>query len=480
MVVAMSQRIAAELTELLKAELGDETVDCVISASATDDPAISKWRRSSAERRQVEADFKDPDHPLRLVVVRDMWLTGFDVPSLYTLYVDKPMRDHGLLQAIARVNRVFRDKPGGLVVDYIGIGDDLKASLVAYSAKDVDDVAIPVGVAIARLREKHEVLAELFHGIDFRGRHGLSAGDRANQFAQAVAQVIADEDAKRRFLGEYGLFARLYKLLRANPAAIAIADDEEFFRKVAGAVVKIAPPTGQVSLEAEQAVKQFVSEGLSAGEVLDVFELAGETRPELSILSDEFLDKITKGINQPVLGVQILKKILSDEIRVRGRSNAMQAKLFGDELADVLRRYEARQITSAQVIERLVELARKMREARKRHEALGLSPEEVAFYDALSGGSDDWTADPRLAEIAQALVRSVRDDLSVDWTSHESTEAAIRLKIKHLLRRYKFDAPRAGGRGPERKLDDVAALVLEQARILYRYWPETLAPELPL
>lgn len=480
MVVAMSQRIAAALTELLRSELGEETVECVISASATDDPAISKWRRSSVERRQVEADFKDPDHPLRLVVVRDMWLTGFDVPSLYTIYIDKPMRDHGLLQAIARVNRVFRDKPGGLVVDYIGIGDDLKASLVAYSAKDVDDVAIPVGVAIARLREKHEVLAELFHGVAFRARHGLSAGDRANQFAGAVAQVIADEDTKRRFLGEYGLFARLYKLLRANQAAIEIAGDEEFFRKVAGAVMKIAPPTGQVSPEAEQAVKQFVSEGLSAGEVLDVFELAGETRPELSILSDEFLDKITKDINQPALGVQILKKILSDEIRVRGRSNAMQAKLFGDELAEVLQRYEARQITSAQVIERLVELARKMREARKRHEALGLSPEEVAFYDALSGDSDDWTADPRLAEIAQALVRGVRDDLSVDWTSHESTEAAIRLKIKRLLRRYKFEATRAGGRGPGRRLDDVAALVLEQARILYRYWPDTLTSELPL
>jgi type I restriction enzyme, R subunit len=480
LVVGMSQRIAAELTELLQGELGDDAVTCVISASATDDPAISKWRRSSVERKQVEADFKDPPNPLRLVVVRDMWLTGFDVPSLYTIYIDKPMRDHGLLQAIARVNRVFRDKPGGLVVDYIGIGDDLKDSLAAYSAKDVDDVAIPVGVAVARLREKHEVVAEFFHGIDFRSRQMLTPGDRANQFAQAVEAVIGDEDEKRRFLTEYGLFARLYKLLRATEAAIALADDEEFFRKIAGAVVKIAPPTGQVSPEAEQAVKQFVSEGLSAGEVLDVFELAGEERPEMSILSDEFLDKITKGINRPALGVQILKKILSDEIRVRGRSNTVQAKLFGDELAEVLQRYDARQITSAEVIERLVELARKMRDARKRHEALGLSREEVAFYDALSAGSDDWTADPRLAEIAQALVRGVRDDLSVDWTSHESTEAAIRLKIKRLLRRYKFAAPIAGGRGSGRSLDDIAAVVLEQARILYRYWPETPVSELPL
>jgi type I restriction enzyme R subunit len=477
MVVAMSQRIAAELAALLQARLGDETVTCVISASATDDPAISRWRRSAAERRQVEADFKDPEHPLRVVVVRDMWLTGFDVPSLYTIYVDKPMRDHGLLQAIARVNRVFRDKPGGLVVDYIGIGDDLRASLAAYSRKDVEHAAIPVATAIARLREKHEVVAEFFHGIDFRGRHGLPAGDRANQFAQALARLIADEETKRRYLEEYGLFRRLFRLLRANPVAIELAGDEEFFRKIAGAIVKIAPPEGQVSQEAEQAVKQFVSEGLGAGDVIDVFELGGDARPELSILSDEFLDKITKGLAQPELGVAILKKILSDEIRVRSRTNRMQAKLFGDRLRAVLDRYEARQITSGEVIERLVELARKVRDARRRHEALGLSVEEVAFYDALAGGSEDWTANERTAEVARALVRGIKEDLSVDWADHEATEAAIKVKIKRLLRRHKFEAPNGGG---GRSVDRVVAGLLDQARELYRFWPDVPLAELPL
>jgi type I restriction enzyme R subunit len=305
-VVAMSQRIAAALTELLRERLSEETVTCVISASATDDPAISTWRRSASERKQVEADFKDPDHALRVVVVRDMWLTGFDVPSLYTIYVDKPMRDHGLLQAIARVNRVFRDKPGGLVVDYIGIGDDLKASLAAYSASDLEDVAVPIELAIARLREKHDVVAEFFHGIDFRSRGSLTGIARANQFHEAVARVIGSEDSKKRFLKEYGLFARLYKLLRASPAGLAVADDEEFFRKIAGAVMKISPPVGQVSRETEQAVKQFVSEGLSAGEVLDVFELGKDERPEISILSDEFLNEVTKGLaDHPVLGVEL-------------------------------------------------------------------------------------------------------------------------------------------------------------------------------
>jgi type I restriction enzyme, R subunit len=471
LVVAMSQRIAAELTELLKATLGDEVVTCVISATATDDPAISRWRRSRQERKQVEADFKDPEHPLRVVVVRDMWLTGFDVPSLYTLYVDKPMRDHGLLQAIGRVNRVFRDKAGGLVVDYIGIGEDLKASLAAYTDRDVEDIAIPIGVAVRRLAEKLEVVAEFFHGIDFRARHTLSPTDRATQFAQAVAKVIADEETKKRYLAEYGLFARTYKLLRANPAGLAVASDEEFFRKVAGAIVKIAPPAGHVSRETEQAVKQFVSEGLTAGEIVDVFDLTGEIRPEISVLSDEFLDKITRGLAEPVVGVELLKKILSDEIRVREQTNQMQAKLFSDRLHEALASYESRQLTSAQVIERLVELAREMREARHRHEALGLTPEEVAFYDALAGSSEHWVADPMTADVARALVRSIREDLSVDWADHESTEAAIRTKIKHLLRRYGFTAP-AGGAGPAKTA--LADLILDQARHLYRYWPETL------
>jgi len=353
----------------------------------------------------------------------------------------------------------------------------LKASLALYSAADVEDVAIPIGIAIARLREKHEIVAEFFHGIDFRARHVLSPTQRATQFAQAVAKIIANEEIKKRFLGEYGLFARLYRLLRADPAGIAVAGDEEFFRKVAGAILKIAPPVGQVSRETEQAVKQFVSEGLTAGEVIDIFQLGSEARPEISVLSDEFLDKVTTGLSgEPAVGVELLKKILSDEIHVRERSNHMQAKLFSDRLREALVSYEARQLTSVQVIERLVQLARDMREARRRHEALGLAPEEVAFYDSLAGGSESWVADPKLAEIARALVRGVKEDLSVDWADHESTEAAIRTKIKHLLRRYGYTPP-AGGAGPSRT--GLADLILDQARHLYRYWPEVVQASLP-
>lgn len=479
MVVAMSQRIAAELTGLLKDRLGDETVTCVISASATDDPAISKWRRSKRETEQVEEDFKDEDHALKVVVVRDMWLTGFDVPSLYTLYVDKPMKDHGLLQAIARVNRVFQDKAGGLVVDYIGIGDDLKRSLAAYRAKDVKDTLIPIGVAVKRLREKHEILSDFFHDFPFRKRHTMSATERANLLHHAWARVLIDEEEKKRYLKEYGVAKRLFKLLRANEAGIALADDIAFFAAVAETVMKYTPPEGQASQEAQQTVKQFMSEGLAAGEVVDVFELAGEERPEISVLSDEFLDKISKGLAEPVIGIELLKKILSDEIRIRTQANAMQGKLFSDKLQDVLARYTARQIVGQEVISKLIELAKEMREERRRNEQLGLSVEEVAFYDALAGRADDWQVDPELAGIARTLVKQIKADLTVDWADHEATEAAIRVKIKHILRTHKFK-PHVNGGGRMHGLDRVTDLILDQARVLYRYWPEVFRNELPV
>ena len=216
MVVGMSREICVELTERLKEKLGDEAVTCVITAQATE-PKLNRYRRSKAEMKQVAADFKDPDHPLKVVVVRDMWLTGFDVPALHTMYIDKPMRDHGLLQAIARVNRVFRDKPGGLVVDYIGIGEDLRKALPRYAAKDVEDAMVPVRQVISKLREKHEILCEFFHGLEWRGRGELSATARATLLAQAHAKVVEDDEQTKRFLAEQSAFARLLALVNPDP-----------------------------------------------------------------------------------------------------------------------------------------------------------------------------------------------------------------------------------------------------------------------
>ncbi|MDQ3758727.1 MAG: type I restriction endonuclease subunit R, partial [Actinomycetota bacterium] len=473
MVVAYSRRIAAELTALLRGRLGEEAVDCVVSAQATDLPELSRFRRSKAELKQLARDFRDPDHSLRLVCVKDMWLTGFDAPVLHTLYVDKPMRDHGLLQAIARVNRVFRDKPGGLVVDYIGMGEDLRSSLRAYDEEEIEDPVIPAARAVAGLWEKYEVLAAMLKPAGFRpGELGL-APDPGKLFMDAYNLLLGSERTTREFLDAQAALARWYALARTQPAALELREDVSFFNRLAGELRKVSVAAEQASPEAEQAVRQFFSEGLAAGEIVDIFGIADRDRPEVSVLSDEFLASITERSERPNLQIRLLEKLLRDEVRGRMRSNRLQAKLFSEQLEAALHRYELRQLTSAEVIERLVELAKEMRAARRRHEQLGLSEEEVAFYDALAGGVEDVKADPKLATIAHDLVEGIRTDLTVDWADREATEAKVRAKIKRLLRKHRYRLPRramdggSGGGGPL-DLDEAAQLVLEQAKALYR------------
>jgi type I restriction enzyme R subunit len=474
MVVAYSRRIAAELTTLLKAQLGDDAVECVISAQATDRPEISRFRRSKPELKELAKRFKDPDDPLRVVVVKDMWLTGFDVPVLHTLYVDKPMRDHGLLQAIARVNRVFRDKPGGLIVDYIGIGEDLRASLRAYDDKEIDEPVIPTARAVAGLWEKYEVLSAMLHPIGFRPGELQRTPNPEKLFFDAYNLILERDEKAQEFLDVHAALARWYALARTQPAAIELRDDIGFFNKLAVEVRKITVPSAQASQAAEQAVRQFFSEGLAAGEVLDVLGIAGKDRPEISVLSDEFLDSITKRTEHPNIQIRLLEKLLNDEIKGRTRANRMQAKVFSEQVAAVLHRYEQKQLTSAEVVERLVEIAKQLRGARRRHEQLGLSEEEAAFYDALAGGVEDVKADPELATIAHELVEAIRTDLTVDWADREATEAKVRTKIKRLLRKHKYQPPRPSqdGGGGLAGFEYAAQLVLDQAKSLYRYWPD--------
>jgi type I restriction enzyme R subunit len=487
MLVAYSRRVAAEYVERLSTRLGKNAVTAVITASATEDPILSKYRRSKQEMRQLEEDFKNPDHPLRVVVVKNMWLTGFDAPVLHTLYIDKPMRDHGLLQAIARVNRVFREKHGGLVVDYIGIGDDLRSSLEAYSAGDVDDVVVPLEVAAKKLVEKHEVMLDLLHGVDFHPAADATAGERATKLAyaaqQAVARYVLDDERAQLYLSEQSQYARWFALVSPNEPSVSQRYDHDFFATVAKvlrtALIEEGTSGGTASREAEQAVKQFFSEGLGGGEILDVFEMAGAERPEISVLSDEFLDNIGTRVTQPELQIALLRKLLNNEVRVRLRANQTQAKHFSEALAAVLARYDARQITSAEVVAQLVELAKELRAARRRHEDLKLSEEEAAFYDALAGHAEDWSADATLAAIATDLVRAIKADLSVDWADRANTEAAIRSKIKRLLRKPDYrdavkrlaEAQASEGNGGG-GIDLVAQRIFAQARALYRYWPE--------
>jgi type I restriction enzyme R subunit len=474
MVVAYSRRIAAAVTDLLRERLGAEAVDCVISAQATDPPEVSRFRRSKAELKELAKRFRDPDDPLRVVVVKDMWLTGFDAPALHTLYIDKPMRDHGLLQAIARVNRVFRDKPGGLAVDYIGIGEDLRASLQAYDETEIDDPVIPAAKAVARLYEKYEVICALLHPAGYRQGELHLHVDPSRLFLDCYDHVLETEERTREFLGGQTALASWYALARTQPAVIALRDEVGFFNRLAAEVRKIAVPEVQASTEAEQAVRQFMSEGLAAGEVVDVLGLADDDRPELSVLSDEFLDSLPGKTEHRNVQVRLLEKLLRDEVKSRMRTNRIRAQRFGERVQDVLRRYELKQLTSAEVIKRLVEIAKELRDARHRHEQLGLSEEEAAFYDALAGGVEHVTAHPDLAAIAHELVVSIRSDLTVDWTNREATQAKVRTKIKRLLRRHRKELTKtagAGGSAPH-DLNHYTDLILEQARDMYRYWPE--------
>lgn len=476
MVVAYSRRIAAELTGLLRARLGDEAVDCVISAQATDDPKLSQFRRSKPELKALAKRFRDPDDELRVVVVKDMWLTGFDAPVLHTLYIDKPMRDHGLLQAIARVNRVFRDKPSGLVVDYIGIGDDLRSSLRAYDDTELEDPVIPASKAIMRLREKYEVICGLLHPVGYREDELHLVPDQGKLFIECYEHLLADDARTQEFLDAQLALSKWYTLARTQPAAIDLRQEIGFIGRLAVEVRRIIQPAAQASKEAEQAVRQFLAEGLAAGEIISLVDLAGDSRPDVSVLSDEFLDSIVEKTDQPNIQRKLLQKLLDDQIRAQRRTNAIQAKRFSEEIENVLRRYELRQITSAEVIERLVEIAKQLRDSAHRHDELGLSPEESAFYDALAGGIENVKADPELAALAHELTESIRKDLSVDWADRAATEAKVRTKIKRLLRKHRDKLPKipAEGNGANGidPLTFFADLVLTQAKAMYRYWPE--------
>ena len=479
MVVAYSRRIAAALTDLLGERLGEKAVDCVISAQATDDKELSRFRRSKPELRELAKRFRDPDDELRVVVVKDMWLTGFDAPVLHTLYIDKPMRDHGLLQAIARVNRVFKDKPGGLVVDYIGIGEDLRSSLRAYDVADIDEPVIPAAQAVARLWEKYEVICALLYPAGYpKGELHLIA-DKAKLFLDCYDHILADDQRSQDFLDNQIALAKWYALARTQPAALDLRDEIGWFNRLAAEVRKITTPDVQASKEAEQVVRQFMSEGLAAGEVVDVLGLADKDRPEISVLSDEFLDSITKKSGHENVQRRLIEKLLDDQIKARRRTNSLQAKRFSEEIENVLRRYELRQLSSTEVIERLIEIAKRLRDSAHRHEELGLSEEEAAFYDAIAGGLEGVKADPDLAAIAHDLVANIRKDLSVDWTDREATEAKVRAKIKRLLLRNKRRLPAIqvgnGGGGDGVAPDPInyyTQLVLDQAKSLYRYWPE--------
>jgi type I restriction enzyme R subunit len=471
MVVCMSRRICVELYReivRLRSHWQDEEDDkgvikVVMTGSASDPLDWQPHIRNKPRREALAKRFRDAADPFKIVIVRDMWLTGFDAPSLHTMYVDKPMRGHGLMQAIARVNRVFRDKPGGLVVDYLGLAHELKAALATYTESGgTGKTAIDQEEAVAVLREKYEVCAGLLHGFDWSQWISGTPQERLSLLPKAQEHLLVQEDGKNRWLRAVQELSQAFALAVPHEEALRIRDDVAFFQAVRASLAKRAPGEAKTEEELDHAVRQIVSRAVASEGVVDIFAAAGLKKPDISILSEEFLAEV-RDMPQRNLAIELLRKLLNGEIRLRGRRNVVQARSFAEMLEQALRRYQNRAIEAAQVIEELIELAKQMREANERGEKLDLTEDEVAFYDALETNDSavKVLGDNTLRIIARELVKTVRANVSIDWTMRENVRAQLRVLVKRILRRYGY---------PPDKQEKATQTVLEQAALLCSEW----------
>jgi type I restriction enzyme R subunit len=473
MIVCMSRRICVDLYRQLVAlrpewEHADDdkgVLKVVMTGSAADPAAWQPHIRNKARREVLANRFRDAGDPFGTVIVRDMWLTGFDAPSLHTMYVDKPMRGHGLMQAIARVNRVFKDKLGGLVVDYLGLADELKQALATYTESGGSGrTAIDQREAVAVMIEKYEVCCGLFHGFDWTPWTDGTAQRRLSLLAGAQEHILAldPKRGKERLMQAVGELSQAFALAVPDPEAIGIRDDVAFFQAVRAVLAKGAPGERRTDEELDHAIRQIISKALVTDEVVDIFAAAGLKRPDISILSDEFLGEI-RGMPQHNLAVELLRKLLAGEIRTRSRRNVVQARSFAELLERAIRKYQNRTIETAPVIEELIALAKDMRAANARGEELGLSEDELAFYDALETNDSavKVLGEPTLKTIARELVATVRKNVTIDWTLRENVRAQMRVLVRRILRRYGY---------PPDKQEKATQTVLEQAELLSATW----------
>ena len=471
MIVCMSRRICIalyrELT-LLRPSWHNEDdaegrIKVVMTGSASDPPDWQPHIRNKARRETLAERFRDPGDSLRVVLVRDMWLTGFDAPSLHTMYVDKPMRAHGLMQAIARVNRVFRDKPGGLVVDYLGLAHELKRALATYTESGgTGRTTVDQSEAVAVMLEKYEVCRGLFHGFDHSKWIGGTEAEQLSLLPGAQEHVLAQEDGKERCLRAVRELSQAFALAVPHEEAIRIRDDVAFFQAVRSVLAKRAQGEPRPEEELDYAIRQIVSRAVASEGVVNIFAAAGLEKPDISILSEEFLAEV-RGMKQRNLAVELLQKLLKGELAVRKRQNVVQARSFAEMLEQTVRRYANRAIEAAQVIEELIQLARDMREANARGNTLGLSEDELAFYDALETNDSavQVLGDETLCDIARELVETVRNNVRIDWTLRENVRANLRRLVKRILRKHGY---------PPDKQEKATRTVLEQAEALSAGW----------
>jgi len=496
MVVCMSRRICVDLynaiTKLRPAWASaadddpeaEKSKSCVakiiMTGSAEDGPDWQPHIRNKEKRRKLATRFKDSKDPFKLVIVRDMWLTGFDAPCLHTMYADKPMQGHGLMQAIARVNRVFRDKPGGLVVDYLGLADQLKKALSVYTESGGQgSPTYDTAQAIAVMQEKHEVICDMLHGLDWSKWTTGTSAERLSLIPEGQEHVLQlglrpsakrngksqsePKEARQQFTQLVTELSQAFALCAANEEATLLRDDISYFQAIQTALNKSSGTSRKTPEQIDAAVRQLVSKAITTeGQVIDVFTAAGLQKPDLSILSDQFLAEV-RGLKHKNVAAELLAKLLNDELKTRSKRNLVQSQLFSDKLKNALNAYHNRAIATHDVIEELIKIAKEMESARQRGEELGLTDDEVAFYDALAvnGSAVQLMGDDKLKVIAAELITSVRKSVTIDWTLRESARARIKVLVKRILNKY--------GYPPDLQAEAVKT-VLQQAELLCVDW----------
>jgi len=473
MFVSMSRRIAVELyDEIIKLrpqwhndDINKGFIKVVMTGSASDPASFQKHIHTKDERELIAKRMKEPKDELKFVIVRDMWLTGFDVPVLHTMYIDKPMQGHGLMQAIARVNRVYKDKQGGLIVDYLGIAPSLKEALSYYADNDKETPTIPQEEAVSVMLEKYEVVKALYHQFDYSTYFSSKASEKTRVISGAMDYILSLDKGKDRYLKAVTELSHAFSLAVPSDESLQIRDDIAFFQAVSAVIRKFDQNGGQggpTEEDYDQAIKQIVSNAVVSDEVVNVFDAAGLKSPNIAVLSDEFLEEV-RNLEHKNIALELLKKLLNDEIRTMQRKYLVKSRSFVKMLEETIKKYQNQTIEAAQVIAELVELAKKIREEKERGSELNLTEDEIAFYDALceSDSAVMEIGDDTLKQIAQELVAMLRKNTTIDWTLKEQVRAKLRVYVKKLLNKYGY---------PPDKQEQATKTVLEQAEVLCKDW----------
>jgi type I restriction enzyme R subunit len=470
MIVCMSRRICVDLFDALiklRPHWEAETLKVVMTGSADDGPEWQRHIGNKKQRRDLANRFKNPKDPFKIVIVRDMWLTGFDAPCLHTMYADKPMQGHGLMQAIARVNRVFKDKPGGLIVDYLGLADQLKRALATYTESGgKGNPTYDTTQAIAVLLEKHGVACDMMHGFRWDNWTIGTPTERLQLIPAGQEHILQQDDGKQRWVKLVSELSQAFALCSGTDEATAIRDDVSFFQALQAAINKKSSENRKSPEQIDAAIRQLVSKAITTdGEIIDVFTAAGLKKPDIGILSPQFLAEV-RGLKHKNVAAELLEKLLKDELKARSKKNLVQSQSFTEKLKKTLNAYHNRAISTMEVIDELIKLAKEMDAATKRGIELGLNDDEIAFYDALAANESAIQAmgDDKLKLIAAELITQVRKSVTIDWTLRESARAKIRVMVKRILNRYGY---------PPDLQEEAVKTVLKQAELLCADWSDS-------